>query len=252
MGVQPVTRSTSRKLVLEYDGTDFRGWQRQAKGRTVQGVLEGALQTLLGSKTPVIGAGRTDAGVHARGQVASFRTSRRVGADAIRHGLNALLPADVRVVSCEDVDDTFHARKSAVRRQYAYFLSRRPVAIGRSYTTPLRHEVSLAKLQKAAEGILGEHNFSSFCKAKSDASNRVCRVERSAWRDSDGVLVYEITADHFLQHMVRALVGTMLDVGRGKMLLSEWRRVIRSRDRRAAGPTAPSKGLFLEEVSYSN
>lgn len=238
------------KLLLEYEGTAYSGWQWQPRGRTVQAVLEEALERLLGNSTRVIGAGRTDAGVHARGQVASFRTSRGLGTVSIQRGLNALLPRDIRVRGCEEVDETFDARKSALWRRYAYFLVSRSIAVGRAYAVELRHPVSFDRLQEAAAGIIGEHDFSSFCKAKAETDNRFCRVEKSAWEKRDDGLIYEIVANRFLQHMVRSLVGTMLYVGRGKISLSEWGEIIRARDRRAAGPTAPSKGLFLEEVYY--
>ncbi|WP_050727549.1 tRNA pseudouridine(38-40) synthase TruA [Vulgatibacter incomptus] len=242
------------KLTLEYDGTDFVGWQVQPNGRTVQEVLEGALARLLGGESVrVTGAGRTDAGVHALGQVATFRTARELPLQAFEKGLNAILPDDVAVVSAEEVAEGFDARRSASGKRYVYRISNRP---GRS---PLRRRthwelfrpLDVEAMQAAADRLLGEHDFSAFRAADCPAKTTVRILRRLDVRaGAAGEIVITAEATAFLKHMVRNLVGTLVEVGLGKREAGTMPALLASGDRRLAGRTAPAKGLVMEEVFY--
>jgi len=238
------------KLLIEYDGTDFVGWQIQAYGRTVQGEIEKALGQILQEKVNVIGAGRTDSGVHARGQVANFRTESVVSLDAIKCGLDGLLPEDIVVHSVEEVDLDFHARYSARERIYRYYISKLPTALSRRFCWFVKYKLSIELMRQCADTIIGTHDFESFCIAKSEVKNHICTVKFVRWIESDAMLIFEIGANRFLHGMVRALVGTMVDVGRGYITLNDFITILETKDRKAAGMAAPPRGLFLEQIIY--
>jgi tRNA pseudouridine38-40 synthase len=238
------------KMIVEYDGTDFSGWQFQNNGRSVQADIEGALGTLLQEDVRITGAGRTDAGVHARGQVCHFATTSSMDAKAMFRGINALLPQDIVVRDLEFVDDRFHARFDAKRRTYRYYISQSPTAVMRKYRWVAGYTLDVAAMQRCAEMITGEHDFRSFCKEQADVKHHRCVVERAEWKMIGQDLIFEITADRFLHGMVRALVGTMVEVGRGYRNESDFQSVIDARSRSAAGMAAPALGLFLEVVFY--
>ncbi len=240
------------RLVLSYDGTDFGGWQRQGNARTVQGVLEDALGRMHGHPVPVLGAGRTDSGVHARGQVSNFYTDiAGIEAGRFLPALNKLMPRDVRVVSASEADFDFHARYDARLRRYRYFslCTPSPDPMRLRYCHHLRRRPDLESLNAAAALILGETDFTAFSSAKDDSANRSRYVAESSFRWEGEALVYEIAANAFLWRMVRSLVGSMLayeaDEVAGRM-----ETALRSKDRSLAGPTAPARGLFLWNVEY--
>lgn len=238
------------RLRLEYDGTAYVGWQRQMNGRSVQGEIEGVLVRVLQEAVSVIGAGRTDAGVHARGQVGNFRTASHLTTNEIHRALNGLLPDDIIVHEAQDVPLEFHARYSAKARRYSYLISRGPTALLRHQCWVLKYRLDVAKMQTCAEWILGEHDFASFCRTQADVDHHSCTVGESKWVEEGTYLRYEITANRFLHGMVRALVGTMVDVGRGHRSMEEFMNILSLRDRRAAGMAAPALGLVLEKVIY--
>jgi len=239
------------KLILEYDGTDYVGWQIQPNGPSIQAELEKALRQILQQEVTTIAAGRTDAGVHARGQVANFRTDRGMDTGAIVKGLNALLPRQIVVLAAEEVDASFHARYSAKGRVYRYYLSLQPSAIERDFAWYVGgYELDLNLMHTCAECLIGEHDFASFCKADSGVDSYLCTVKRAVWSQQGSKLVFEICANRFLYGMVRALVGTMVEIGRGHRPLEDFKRILDARDRRAAGMSAPARGLFLEEIIY--
>lgn len=238
------------KLLLEYDGTDFVGWQRQLNGRSVQAEIEEILSRILQEQVSVIGSGRTDAGVHARGQVANFRTQTSMGLRAILGGLNGLLPEDTVVRAIDEVPLEFHARYSARERAYSYRISRQPTALFRRFSWYVKYELDMQLMRQAAEAILGMHDFTSFCRANSNVDHHICTVSVSRWVEDADLLRYDIRANRFLHGMVRALVGTMVDVGRGYMNLKDFRAILAKKDGKEAGMTAPAKGLVLEEVFY--
>ncbi|MCX6136990.1 MAG: tRNA pseudouridine(38-40) synthase TruA [Ignavibacteriales bacterium] len=239
------------RLLLEYDGTDFAGWQRQEEHRSVQEVIETALSQMTQQSVTLIGAGRTDAGVHARGQVANFLTDSRFDAPHFQRSLNAMLPADVVVRNADEVNVEFSARYDARERWYRYFMHQVPDAINRRFCWPLFYELDVARMNEACEAVLRTESFGSFCKSDSGTEHFRCIVTEASWeRTDDSTLYFSVRANRFLRGMVRALVGTMVDVGRGFTTLDEFRSIIAAQDRTRAGMSAPPQGLFLEGVRY--
>jgi tRNA pseudouridine38-40 synthase len=240
------------KLVLAYDGTDFSGWQIQPNHRTIQGLLQGRLREILGEPVELIGAGRTDAGVHASGQVASFRTGRNIPIEAFTKGLNSILPPEVRVLSGEEVPSGFHAQRSAVGKEYRY-----QIYVGEvcppfvyRYAHHEPRELNTRAMGEGAAHLVGEHDFAAFQSTGSDVRTSVRTIHRAEIRDDQGLLELRFHGSGFLRHMVRAIAGTLLEVGRG-MQPPDWvREVLEGGDRSAAGPTAPARGLFLVRVDY--
>ncbi len=240
------------RLLVEYDGTDFRGWQAQRGGATVQQALEATLAVALREPVGIVGSGRTDTGVHARGQVAHFQTDRDVDPRRLRVYLNALLPPSVAVRAAEAAPDRFHARFDALRRTYHYHAATAPRSLDHHTRVVLRPSPDVEAMNRAAEAILGRHDFTSFCRTRSETINRTCTVETARWVPDGrpGDWRFEIAADRFLHGMVRAVVGTLLDVGRGKRPETALADVLAALDRRAAGAAAPPHGLVLHHVGY--
>jgi len=238
--------------VLEYDGSAFSGWQQQAKGRTVEAELKRALRELTGQDHTVYGAGRTDAGAHAEGQVASFHTDGRIAPRRLVAALNARLPDDVAVLSAQDVPDDFHARYSARWRRYRYRYLDRPSrpALERGRCWHVREPLDIDAMAEAARALEGRHDWTSFCSASEPAGDRV-REMRSARVARKGAFVeLELVAEGFLRGLVRSIAGALAEVGRGERP-AEWvGKVLRARDRRQAARTAPAGGLTLMEVIY--
>ncbi|GAB5537271.1 MAG: tRNA pseudouridine(38-40) synthase TruA [Rubricoccaceae bacterium] len=240
------------RLLIEYDGTEFHGWQIQPGQRTVQGELEAALATALRQPVDVLGSGRTDAGVHARGQVAHIRTETAPDRHRLRAQLRGLLPPSISVHQIELASDGFHARFDASRRTYHYHVSDTPRALDRFWRVPLVPFPDIDLMNAAAEALLGEHEFSSFCRTRSETTNRVCCVDRARWVPDPraGDWRFEIAADRFVHGMVRAVVGTLLEIGRGRRAPDTIPPILNAHDRRAAGPAAPARGLVLHHVAY--
>ncbi len=237
------------RLNLEYDGTDFQGWQKQPGGRTVQGTLEAAIQTVFRHPADVVGCARTDAGVHALGYVASFHTESDIPTSRVSLSLNGCLPEDVAIQSAQEVPADFHARFSARSRRYAYRISETPTAVWRRFVLHSHHALDAGRMAAGAAHLLGEHDFASFTPVTNDA-NKVCRVlDLSVVRDGSQVAI-EVEATRFVHHMVRAIAGTLMEVGRGRMEPEQVAEVLRKKDRRHAGPTAPAHGLTLLAVRY--
>ena len=248
------------RLILAYDGTDFRGWQRQPDAPTIQACLEDALQKLTGAPTPVCGSGRTDAGVHASHQVANFHTASTIPCANFVKALNDLLPPTVRIKSADDVAPTFHARYDVRRKTYRYRIVMTPVCSPLLWRFVCHHPYPLdrARMAQAAGLFEGEHDFTSFAAADGqedeDTKSRVRVILRSRllWRPRSSMLVYEVTGKGFLRYMVRNIVGTLIEVGRGKLAPSDIPSILAARDRTQAGPTAPAQGLCLMNVEYGN
>jgi tRNA pseudouridine38-40 synthase len=238
------------KLVLEYDGTNYVGWQQQENGRSIQGEIKSVLEQILREHINLVGAGRTDAGVHARGQVANFRTESELEIGQIKGGLNGLLADDIVVRSVEEVPPDFHARYSAKKRVYIYQISFTPSALERHFYWHVKYSLDVDTMQRAARHIVGTHDFESFCKAETETNHYRCNVTLSTWTLNETKLNYEIHADRFLHGMVRSLVGTIVDVGRGYTTLQEFEDICGTKNRREAGMAAPARGLVLERVIY--
>jgi len=243
---------TTFKLVLEYDGTRYSGWQRQLNAPTVQAAVEEALAAISQTRLTVVGAGRTDAGVHALGQVASFKTDRGLSPRAWLRALNAHLPADISTLSVDEVPDEFHARYSATGKLYEYHILNRSerAALLRERAWTVYHPLDIEAMTTAAAALRGLHDFSSFETAPTDNTNPHCRMQQSELRRQGDLIVLSFYADRFLKQMVRSLVGTLVEVGRGKRSASEMPTILNARSRPAAGKTAPAHGLYLVKVDY--
>ncbi|MEO6877981.1 MAG: tRNA pseudouridine(38-40) synthase TruA [Gemmatimonadaceae bacterium] len=244
------------QLVLHYDGAGFSGWQRQPEQRTVQGVLEEALGRLCSAPTAALGSGRTDAGVHARGQVVGVRVPERWSdVQKLRRALNSVLPADVWIAGATEMRNEFHARFSAVSRRYSYYVgtdeeARSPFR-GR-YEHAFGQPLDRGALDAAAAHLEGEHCFRGFAVLGTAPAhdNHRCRVVHAKWRERPGGLVFEIEANRFLHHMVRFLVGTMLDIAAGKRPMVDLPSLLAAADNHAVSPPAPAHALFLDRVTY--
>ena len=248
--------SRTLRLVLAYDGTDYVGWQRQSDGVSIQGLLEDALRPIEGADVTVHGAGRTDAGVHALGQVASFKLSAAtIDAVTLARALNAVLPLDLRVLRCEEAADDFHARFSATGKCYEYRIVNGPVASPflRRYVWHVIPGLDLDAIRTASAALVGRHDFASFQGSGTAVVSSERTVRRLEWRAGGGPetpLVMEIEGDGFLRHMVRNIAGTLIEIGLGRWPAQEIERILQSRDRSQSGTTAPPSGLFLARVLY--
>jgi tRNA pseudouridine38-40 synthase len=240
------------KLVLEYDGTCYAGWQRQPDQPTIQEAVERAIQQISQTTASVIGAGRTDAGVHARGQVASFRTDRDWPASDWMRALNAVLPKDIAVCSSALMDDHFHAQHDARGKLYTYRILHRPArpTVDRAFVWHIYGPLNEAAMRQAAATLIGSQDFSSFEGSLTDNTNPICHLQRLAVVRRDDQILIEAYADRFLKHMVRSMVGTVVEVGLGKRTPESLTEVLKARDRSAAGRTAPPHGLCLMRVDY--
>jgi tRNA pseudouridine38-40 synthase len=240
------------KLTVEYDGTNYHGWQIQPNCESIQAVLERAVSTFLGTRTRVTGSGRTDGGVHALGQVVSFVTERELQPHRIRRALNALTPPDITIKDVEHVPDSFDPRRDAQSRVYEYHIlnraTRSPFHLNRAWH--LHEPLNLAAMRAAISCLLGEHDFTSFRAAGCDAAHPIRKVYRTILEQRGDLLVYAIEATAFLRHMVRNIVGTLVEVGRGERTVQSFAELLEARDRTKAGETAPAHGLFLMEVKY--
>ena len=242
------------KLTVEYDGSGFHGWQRQKNDRTVQETIEKALAVMTREPVTLIGSGRTDAGVHALAQVASFKTRSHLDAGVFFSGLNSLLPEDVVIRSCERVHDTFHARFDVTSKRYRYHLLNRPIApaIGRQYVWHIRKPLDTAAMFRVADFLLGTHDFKAFEGTGSPRDHTVRTVTHSTVAETGGGnLIYTIEASGFLRFMVRNIVGTLVEVGLGKIPTEAIGSILQSKNRSRTGATAPPQGLFLMDVNYS-
>ena len=238
-------------LHLAYDGTPFHGWQRQPNDHSVQAEIEKALSTILQSEIAVMGCGRTDTGVHAKSFYAHFELTEAVNDMLLlKHKLNTLLPDSIAILDVLAVNADAHARFDATSRSYQYRIvsSKDPFCVNKAYRFPVALDV--ADMNIAAAILLEYSEFGSFCKAKADNHTNLCDVTKAVWKKVDGGLVFEITANRFLRNMVRAIVGTLLEVGQGKMQPEEMRIILDQKDRQAAGRSVPAHGLYLTEVVY--
>lgn len=241
------------KLTVQYDGTDYHGWQRQPGFATVQGEIEKRLGMIADQPVIIEGSGRTDAGVHAFGQVASFSLDTKLVADDFFRALNGLLPYDICITECIEVNQGFHARFDAVGKTYRYCILNRILRdpFRRKYLWHIQRKLDLDAMKKAAEYFVGEHDFRSFENAGSPRLHTVRHITSAVFNEfDDGMLHFEVSANGFLQNMVRNIMGTLVDVGMRRTRPAMIREIINAKDRTKAGPTAPPTGLFLLRVYY--
>jgi tRNA pseudouridine38-40 synthase len=240
------------KITIAYDGTAYHGWQIQSEGRTIQGELTRVLSLLDNARVTVHGAGRTDAGVHALGQVANFFLKKEFDPTRLREAINANLDRDIRVLLVQVVDESFNARFSARSKFYCYRIRTGAVVSPFEYKYVYHHRerLDLRSMQSAALVLLGKHDFSAFTVGGSESESHVRTLTRLDVDEQDGLISIEAEAEGFLRYMVRTIVGTLLEVGRGKIGASDLSRILESRSRVEAGPTAPAPGLTLLRVDY--
>ena len=238
-------------IFFSYDGTAYHGWQRQPNAPTVQQELEQALNTALREAVSVVGAGRTDTGVHARMMACHFDYEGVIDCTHLTFKLNCLMPPDIAVSKIKEVAPDWHARFSAVSRTYHYYITMRKDPFNHAYALRLYFPLDLDKMNEAASLLLAHKDFGCFCKSHSDNKTNLCTVTEARWAElGDGRLVFRITANRFLRNMVRAIVGTLIEVGKGKMTLADFHSVLISGKRTEAGESVPAKGLFLENITY--
>ena len=238
-------------ITLSYDGTRYHGWQIQPNGDSVQERLQGALSTLLREEVTVTGAGRTDAGVHARMMVAHFDFATPIDGQQLTYKLNKILPYDIAVEKVEQVSEDMHARFSATSRTYHYYIHTQKDPFLRAYSCELHYALDFEKMNEAGRILMTYEDFGAFCKAGADVKTTLCQVTAARWVQTSEITWYfEITANRFLRNMVRAVVGTMIDVGRGRLSLEDFRKVIEGKQRSDAGESMPGHALFLEKVAY--
>ncbi len=251
------------KLLLEYDGTRYRGWQSQKEGPTVQSTVEGAIERLTGEHCALLGAGRPDSGVHALGQAAAFKTSSELYAADIIRALNALLPSDIKVMSASEADASYHPRYSSTGKVYFYLIANTSYtsAFLERYVWRVPQKLDLAAMARAGELLRGRHDFRAFMGAGSSVKGSVREIHGLSMEELSGLgflggvlegrfIRITVRGDGFLRHMVRNIVGTLVEVAKGKTKPEALADIIASGDRSNAGPTAPAKGLFLKEVLY--
>ena len=236
-------------MVIEYDGTAFAGWQLQPKERTVQGELEKALQTILQQEIRVTGAGRTDAGAHAKGQVAHFDANQSPNGINWTKALNSILPEDVVVREVDEVKSDFNARFAAKSRRYRYQIHLGPTALERAHSWAVFYNLDFFLLENCAALLHGQHDFSAFC-SEEERDEREATVFEASWKKEGDFLYFDITASRFLRGMVRMLIGSMVEVARGFLGLEEFQELLQNPESKKGGPLAPAAGLFLMRVEY--
>ncbi len=243
------------KLLIEYDGTKYSGWQVQNRPKarkTIQGEIEKALKKILHKKAKLIGAGRTDAGVHAKGYIANFKTINNIASVSLQKALNSLLPKDIVIHRVCEVPLRFHSRFDAKSKIYRYSVAKRsfPLAIGRDYIYYFPFKLDVDAMKRGAKYLIGRHDFSSFGSSSSDKKDPHCTIFKLDIKSTNQKIVFDVEADYFLYRMVRNIIGTLLEVGRGKITASGIKKILSSKDRCRAGPTVPAKGLSLIKVKY--
>ena len=239
------------KLTLEYDGTNYSGWQKQNNAKSIQGTLIAAAQKFIGSPAEIQGAGRTDAGVHALAQVAHLESARKMNPETLRIGLNDNLPSSINILQVENAPPRFHARHHAVSRSYLYLIARRRTAFGKRYVWWIKDSLDIKKMQRAINVFSGFHDFSSFADKRMDKDTSTeVNIETVQMKEFADIIAARVTGSHFLWKMVRRIIGITVEAGRGKFTIGDIEQMINSRSDIPAQYTAPPSGLFLEKVLY--
>jgi len=238
------------KLIIQYDGTSYAGWQIQDNSITIQQKISDAVEVILKEKINLTGSGRTDTGVHAFGQCANFQTEKKIDIYRFRHSLNSVLPADISVPEMVQVNETFHARFDARKRSYLYFITKQKSPFYNKYSFLCRDKLEISRLNKLSRVFLGEKDFTSFSRKKCEANNKNCIIYDIHWKETRGFIIFYIEADRFLHGMVRTIIGTLLrtvKLNRNESYISD---ILSSLDRQSAGEAVPAKGLYLYKVKY--
>lgn len=241
------------KIIIEYEGTNYFGWQKQPKGPTIQETIENALENIAGERIFLSGSGRTDSGVHARGQVASFNTESKIKAAKLQMGLNSILPRDITIIDAQDVDKDFHAQFSAKSKLYTYNILNRthPSALLRKRSWYVPQQLDIDQMKKAAEYLVGEHDFKAFAQSGAEVKTTIRTVLSVGIEQADkDILEFNIEATGFLKRMVRLAVGTLVQVGRGRITPLDFSEILDSGEKTKFVYAAPAHGLYLEEVRY--
>ena len=240
------------KICIQYDGSDYFGWQAQPSGRTIQDNIVKSIDQITHQKVNLIGSGRTDSGVHAFGQVANFKLNSEIDEYKFRKSLNSLLPKDISIKSIEKVDDNFHARFDAKKRIYLYFINqdKSPFYSKYTYNYPYFSTINIDHLKSLSETLVGENDYTSFCKTNTDTENKICNIFAINWKQTNDLLIFRIEANRFLHGMVRTIVGTLLSLSLKAETPEILEKIILDKTRISAGESAPARGLFLFKVKY--
>lgn len=241
------------KIIVQYDGTEFFGWQSQPSGNTVQDILTRAILKITKFSPKIIGSGRTDSGVHALGQVANFNLPEQINEYKFMHSLNSVLPDSVAVNSMQEVNENFNARFDATRRSYIYLISTTKSPFYNRFTFHYTNtnKLNFTKLNLLSKGLLGEKDFTSFCKTKSETENKVCKIFDIGWKTTKSLILFKVEANRFLHGMVRTMVGTLLEANNNNYEADHLNNILLSKNRSSAGESVPAKGLFLNKVKYN-
>lgn len=238
------------KLTIQYDGTNYSGWQIQTNANSIQQEIARAINIILKEEVNLIGSGRTDAGVHAIGQIANFKTEKEIDLYKFKFSLNSILTEDISILSIEKVDEKFHSRFDAKKRTYLYLISQFKSPFFKRYSYYYPQQLNLERLNELSNLFTGKKNFASFCKKQSEVENKICDVYEISWFIQSDLVVFRISADRFLHGMVRAIVGTLLNAEKKESSEEYIKQVFNSEKREAAGEAVPAKGLFLYKVEY--
>ncbi|HLG31800.1 MAG TPA: tRNA pseudouridine(38-40) synthase TruA [Ignavibacteriaceae bacterium] len=238
------------KLLIQYDGTEYSGWQSQQNAKSVQDEISDSISKLLKHKIVLIGSGRTDSGVHALGQVANFKSSAKIDLRKFQYSLNSILPSDISVISVDQVDEFFHSRFTAKSRTYLYVISKRKSPFYKMYSYFYKGNLNVETLNDRSKILIGEKDFSSFCKNHQEVENKVCHIFSVKWKETEDLYLFFIEANRFLHGMVRAIVGLLLHACKNNLTPAQVEEIINLKNRQAAADTVPAKGLFLYKVRY--
>ncbi len=240
----------NHKLTIQYDGTNYSGWQIQENALSIQAVISNSVKQILQENINLIGAGRTDTGVHALGQVANFTVSQQLDLFKFKYSLNSVLPKDISITNIETVDESFHSRFSARKRAYIYLISNQKSPFFEHYSYTYFSELKPEKLNELSSALIGEMDFTSFSKTNTDVQNKICEVYEARWRSQKNLLIFYIEANRFLYGMVRAIVGSLIKAYSSESGKNYLENIIFQKDRNAAADAVPAKGLFLYKVKY--
>jgi tRNA pseudouridine38-40 synthase len=238
------------KITIQYDGTRYAGWQFQENATSIQEVISNSIKQILQEEINLIGAGRTDAGVHALGQVANFELSKELDLFKFKYSLNSVLPDDISIANIEPVDEKFHARFSAKKRSYIYLISNQKSPFFDHYSYTLFSDFNQDKLNELSSALIGTQDFTSFCKINTEVQNKICEVYEARWRKQKKLFIFYIEANRYLYGMVRAIVGSLLKAYSSEEGMNYLKNIFIQKDRNAAADAVPAKGLFLYKVKY--